>query len=417
MFTITNVTIINFEKGGRLTNQNVLVSGNRITSVGTAAKVAVSQGVLTLDGRGKFLIPGLWDMHIHSFEHLGIDYSYNMEPYKLYIANGVTGVRDMGSSFLQFAVGKKRIESGQLVAPRIVASGPLLEGGQPPLKRVIISKYVPTPEAGRLAVDTLAEAGVDFLKIHDGLSRETYFAIAKEAERKRMVFAGHIPEGITITEASDAGQKSIEHLDSLIAASGNPINYKKCQAVLRHLKRNGTWLTPTLLPWFLRSSVTTPELKTQLKYLKPKTRNSWAPLPLKERRTAKLRHELNLKLTQLVMEAGVKMMAGTDTTTFRIPGFALHRELSLLVDAGLTPTEVLRMTTINPAIYLNMAGLLGTITQGKIADLVLLDKDPLSDINHTTHIAAVVTNGQLFAGAKKQQLFEDVLASTKEVVL
>src|SRR5262245_25263366 len=166
-FAITHVTVIDVQNGSRLADQNVIVSGNLITAVGSSTQVTVPNGTTSVDGRGKFLIPGMWDMHVHSLEHLGIDYSYGLEPYKLYVANGITGVRDMGSSFIQFVVAKRRIESGQLVAPRIVASGPLLEGGQPPLNRAIISKYVPTPEAGKLAVDALAESGVDFLKIHN----------------------------------------------------------------------------------------------------------------------------------------------------------------------------------------------------------------------------------------------------------
>jgi imidazolonepropionase-like amidohydrolase len=426
-FAITHVTVIDVQNGSRLVDQNILVSGNLITAVGNANEVAVPNGITTVDGRGKFLIPGMWDMHVHSFEHLGIDYSYGMEPYKLYVANGITGVRDMGSSFIQFVVGKRRIESGQLVAPRIVASGPLLEGGQPALNRAIISKYVPTPEAGRLAVDALADAGVDFLKIHNGLTRETYLAIAAEAKLKNMVFAGHVPEGVTAVQASDLGQRSIEHLAPIIdacvdpaalrnaeSAGPIPILEAKCAQALRQISRNGTWLTPTIISGFPQTASNSPDVAGQRQYLKPERRATCPPLPAQERPGARARHELDLRLTKLAAEAGIRMMAGTDTTTCRQPGFAVLEEITLFVEAGLSPVEALRTATLNPAVYLEKGDVLGTIARGKVADMVLLDADPMADIQNVKRPSAVVANGRLFDSAGRQQLLNDVLASAKE---
>ena len=424
-FAITHVTVIDVQNGSRLADQNVLVSGNLITAVGSANQVAVPNGITTLDGRGKFLIPGMWDMHVHSLEHLGIDYSYGMEPYKLYVANGITGIRDMGSSFIQFVVGKRRIEGGQLVAPRIVASGPLLEGGQPALNRAIISKYVPTPEAGRLAVDALAESGVDFLKIHNGLTRETYLATAAEAKQKNIVFAGHVPEGVTAMEASDLGQRSIEHLAPITAACVDPASLRnaetssapipildgKCEQALRQIARNGTWLTPTIISGFPQTSSNSPDVEAQLRYLKPERRATCPPLPAQERPGARVRHQLDLRITKMASDAGIRMMAGTDTTTCRQPGFAVLQEITLFVEAGLSPVEALRTATLNPAVYLDKGDVLGTITRGKVADMVLLDADPLADIHNVTRISAVVANGRLFDAAGRQQLLNDVLAN------
>ncbi len=423
---IEHATVIDVEAGTRVADQTVVVRGNRIIAVGAAARTATPAGARVVDGRDKFLIPGLWDMHVHSLEHLGIDYSDGMEPHKLYIANGVTGVRDMGSSFIQLVVGRKRIESGRLVAPRIIASGPLLEGGQPRLNMALISKSVSTPESGRLAVDALAEAGVDFVKIHNGIPRETYFAIAEEATRKRMVFAGHVPAGITIVEASDAGQRNIEHLDALtsacVDASALPpadtdslqpieINRGRCDAALRQLARNRTWLGPTLVSSVPRTSASQADADAQWRYLKPSRRATCAPFPAQARPGARARYELSLRLTRMAQEAGVALLAGTDSTTCRVPGFAIFEELALFVEAGLTPLQSLRAATLNPAQYFNMTDSLGTIANGKLADLVLLDGDPLIDIRNTARVAAIVANGQLFDGTARQKLLDDVRAS------
>ena len=412
--------------GSDSADQTVVVSGNVITAAGMSNQITAPAGARVLDGRGKFLIPGMWDMHVHSFEHLGIDYSYGMEPYKLYVANGITGVRDMGSSFLQFTVGKKLIESGQLVAPRIVAAGPLLEGGQPPLNRAIISKYVPTPEAGRLAVDALADSGVDFLKIHNGLTRETYLVIAEEAKRKNMVFAGHVPEGVTAVEASDVGQRSIEHLAPLIpvcadAASLRAVENKpndpiqmtraQCEQALRHLAQNGTWLTPTIISGVPQTASNNPDVEAQRRFLKPARRATCGPLPAQERPGARVRHELDLRIVKMAADASVRMMSGTDTTTCRQPGFAVLQEITLFVDAGLSPIDAIRTATLNPAVYFNHGDILGTVVRGRLADLVLLDADPLVDIHNITRISAVVANGRLFDSTARQRLLADVLAS------
>jgi len=427
IFAITNVTVIDVEDGGHLDDRTVVVNGKRIVAADAAADAVVPAGARIVDGRGKFLIPGLWDMHVHSLELLGVDYGYGMEPYKLYVANGVTGVRDMGSSFVQLFVGRNRIASQQLVAPRIVASGPLLEGGEPILIRALISKFVPTPESGRLAVDTLVEAGVDFLKIHNGLTRETYLAIAEQANRRNVVFAGHVPEDVSVTEASDLGQRSIEHLAPLIAVCTDPvaldaaaerpdqpipIRLEPCRAALAHLARNGTWLGPTLISSLPMTAASHgAALAAEQSYLKPELRARCSPPPEQERPGARARHRLDLRLVQMAWEAGVRMFPSTDTTFCRVPGFTTLRELELFVAAGLPPLDALRTATVNVAAYLNRSDSLGAIARGKLADMVLLEADPLADISNVRRIAAVVSDGRLFEGAQRQRLLDEVLAA------
>ncbi len=427
-FAITRVTVIDVENGTRSADQTVVVTANKIMSAGATAQTKPPNGARIVDGTGKFLIPGLWDMHVHTLEQLGIDYGSGMEPYELYIAHGVTGVRDMGSSYLQFVLGKKHIESAHIIAPRIFASGPMLEGGQPALQMALASKYVATPEAGRMAVETLKEAGVDFLKIHNGLTRETYYAITEEAKRRNMVFAGHVPDDVSATEASDAGQRSIEHLASfsrscavnpaaLRDAANNPqpieIDRAKCEMAARHLASNGTYLTPTLISSFPQTVESVPDYNARLSYIKPARRMTCPALPGQARPGARSVYEFNQRITKIASEAQVQIMTGTDSTTCRVPGFALQDEIAFLVDAGLTPAQALRAATLNPAAYLNLKDSLGTIARGKTADLVLLDADPLVDIHNTKRIAGVVANGRLVVGPERQKLLDSVLASAK----
>ena len=422
---IEQVTVIDVETGASHVEQTVIISGNRITAVQPTARAHVPAGARIVDGRGKFLIPGLWDMHVHALQHYGIEYDHWMEALQLFVANGVTGIRDMGSSLGQLLAGKRRIESQRLVAPRIFGSGPLLETAE-------TSRYgtavllLQTPDEGRRAVDSLAVAGVDFLKIHDGLSRETYFAIAAEAKRKHMSFAGHVPEGITLVEASDAGQRSIEHLASLAEACTDEaeprtgqvnqplrvINGAKCDSTLSRLARNGTFLTPTLLSSVPLTVGSPGAAESRLRYIKPIERGAFPRLAAEESQGARARHEFNELLTRAAAAAKVTILAGTDTgAPYRLPGWALQDELGLLVDAGLSPLEALRSATLNPALYFNMQGSLGTIAPGKLADLLLLDGDPLADIHNTSRIAAVIANGRLFDATAIQSMLDDVLAS------
>jgi imidazolonepropionase-like amidohydrolase len=385
---ITNVTVIDVEKGARSPNQTIVVSGNRITSVGPAANVNISTGSRVIDGRGKFVIPGLWDMHVHAL--------HNEVPRTLpfLVANGVTGIRDMGSTFDQVAEARKAIVDGTLVAPRVIASGPALDGipVREGLHGIILE--IKTPEEGRRVVDQLAAARADLVKIHTGLSRETYHAIVEESKRWLLPFAGHLPPDVDIVEASDAGQQSVEHIAGLAAAcaadpaalrrpdSNTPpqsepieINLAKCQETARHLARNGTWLVPT---------IGGPGLGN------PRTR------------------QFNLKITEIAVQAGVRVLPGTDWPGFNFQSVnrSTHDELAGFVEAGLSPAEALRTATLNTAIFLNMSEQVGTITPGKLADLLLLDGDPLVDIKNTKRIAAVVANGRLIDSELRKKLLD-----------
>ena len=425
---IEDVTVIDVDLGERVENRTVVVSGNRIASVRPATGADSPPGARVLDGRGKFLIPGLWEMHAHAFEHYGIDYDFSMDMYKLFLAQGVTGVRDMGSYLGQLLAGKRRIASENLPAPRVVASGPFLETA--PSRRFGPEHMVYTPEEARSAVDSLVAGGIDFLKIHNGLTKDIHDAALDQARQHHLTVAGHVPRDITIMDASDSGMRSIEHLTPLVIAcrdddvvgrgeSETPIemNEAACRAAIEHLARNGTFVTPTMMYTAALTEGSPGVSEERLRYLKPAKQDTYPPPPIYADRAMRNLHEFHEQLTRMLVEGGVTILAGTDTGSFyRLPGFALHDELALLVEAGLSPLQALRAATLNPALYFDRRGDLGTVEPGKLADLVLLDADPLEDISNTTRISAVIADGELYDADAIDGLLSDVLESARRLL-
>jgi imidazolonepropionase-like amidohydrolase len=302
----------------------------------------------------------------------------------------------MASRFDDVMEARKPVDS--LLKPRLILSGPGLDGTPPNLPGVPegVLLVIRTPEEGRQIVDRLAAARVDLVKVRNALSRETYFAIAEEAKRWHLPFEGHLPPEVNIIEASDAGQRTIEHLNGLQAmcaadpaalrpnAGGGPIeiNRARCEETARHLVRNRTWFTPTIGG--------------------PGQGDSTL-------------RQFNLKITLMAAQAGVRMLAGTDWpgSNFGNANRSVHLEMAGLVEAGLTPLAALRTATVNPAIFLNMADQLGSIAEGKLADLVLLDADPLVNIANTTRIAAVIANGKLIDATLRKKLLDDEEAARR----
>jgi hypothetical protein len=425
---ITNVTVIDMTGAPPRAGQTVVIEGNRIASVGTAAAPRMAR---VIDGSGKFLIPGLWDMHVH----LTVPGGEAM--LSLYVANGVTGVRDMNDSLPQVRAWQPRIASGSLMGPRIVASGAYLEGEV----RAIPHLLVKTPEQGRAGVDSLIRLGVDFIKVHNRLSRASYFAIAEAARQRGMVFAGHVPDSVTVVEASAAGQRSLEHLfgfpsicsdaERVALAPKHPIQRflgtcadRDPTADFKQVAANGAWAVPTLvinypvalLPDTILGSDST------LKYRSPGLRRLeklMMSMPTNVTADAGVvGRQIFLKRVALVgamHRAGIPLMTGSDAPGKNaLAGFSLHDELAFFVQGGLSPMEALRSATYEPARYLNALDSLGTIAPGKIADLLLLDADPLKDIINTRRIAAVVWNGRVMDAADRKRVLEDAEQAARQ---
>ena len=354
---ITHVSIIDVRTGTTTPDQNVLIRGRHIARI-TAGTAPLPKHDRELDGRGKFLIPGLWDMHVH----------VGASDLPVFLTFGITGVRDMAGDLEELVAW--RHGNG----PRLVFAGPLLRGPRSDTDSGSSSGWViRTAEQGTRAVDSLASRGVNFIKVHEGLSRDAYFAIAREARARHLAFVGHVPAALNPIEASDAGQKSIEHLEFIpdsclgIFRGETPpgCDSTHLDSLVARLAANGTWLDPTIGSFRTFAPQQFPAILAGFAQLVPLLRR---------------RH--------------IRVLAGTDLGTPGIvAGASLHDELALLIEAGFTPLEALQAATVNPADFLGLTDSLGTIASGRLADLVLLNADPLRDIRGTRSIVAVVRAG------------------------
>ena len=437
---LQDVTVIDTAGGPALPHRTVIVRHGKIekivnTTTGTEGKLP---GV-HVDGSGKFLIPGLWDMHVHMV--FGDWFPRGKEvTLPLFIANGVTGVRDMGGELEVLQEWRKEIAAGTVIGPRMVISGPMLDGPQP---RFPSSIAIKTPENGRRAVDDLKRRGADFIKLQSLIPRDAVFPIAEESRKDGITFVGHVPDSVRASEASNAGQKSFEHLigifegsspleDEFLKGSKNETRFlatydpAKAAALFTLLAKNHTWQCPTLV-WERGGN-----LIDQKDFAKD-TRAKYAPAYWKDvtwkRFTEEIVHDFNtddlatrkrfvekeLEVVNEMHRAGIPFLAGTDTPpgVYIFPGFSLHEELQRFVAAGFTPMEALQTATLNPAKFLGRESELGTIEKGKLADLVLLDANPLDDIRNTEKIAAVVVNGRYLSRAELDKILAGVEEAAK----
>jgi imidazolonepropionase-like amidohydrolase len=396
-----------------------------------------------IDGSGKFLIPGLWDMHVHWYDERFLP---------LFLANGVTGVRQMWGMDVHQRW-RRRMQEGSLVGPReIIASG-IIDGPKPVWPNSIAVKDAAEGEA---AVRNSRRNGADFIKVYSLLPRDAYFAIAAASKREGIPFAGHVTFAVSLSEASDAGQKSIEHLSGvLLAASSREDEFRKelveamardnpfaatgaigqrrarelresydpakAAALYRRLARNHTWQAPTLTVLRAMANLDDPTFidDPRLKYVPASMRQMWDPrsdFRLKQRtkedwNQARQTYDLYVKVVGEMRREGVQILAGTDVLNpFCFPGFSLHDELALLNGAGLTPMEAIQAATRGAADYLGILDSSGTVQKGKTADLVVLDANPLDDIRDTRKIAGVMLGGRYFPRSSLEKMLADVEA-------
>jgi len=449
-----NITVIDMTGAPPRRNMSVVISGNRIAALGKAGSVRIPKTAQVVNGQGKFLIPGLWDMHVHLLKE--------RTPLPMFIANGVTGVRSMGGRPEELYQWREQVASRKLLGPRIVACGPVVDGPKPSNPDHAIA--VGTEADGRQAVRSLKRGGADFVKVYDGLSRAAYFAVADEAKKQKIPFAGHVPIAVTSFEAADAGQQSIEHLGNILRSistlepemieqqvravvkpSNKPNDFtsiptriaartkieletyseQKAKRLFERFVRNKTWQVPTLAT--KRSLALVDEGRffddPRMKYIPPSQREAWKPennFFLKYRtpefiEVRKKLYEKELQLVSAMHRAGVGFMAGTDVPgAYTYPGFSLHDELALFVEAGFTPMEALQAATRNPAMFLGELNSSGTVERGKLADLVLLDADPLDDINNTKRISAVILNGRYLSKGALQKMLSEIEAAASK---
>jgi len=437
--TITNATVVDVSTGTLRRGATVVIDGNRIASVGPTSTTTKPRGQV-VDAKGMYVIPGLWDMHTHAYFGWPSDFgdTYVMP---LFIANGVTGIRDMGSDLDAVLRARSDVAAHRIVGPRMVISGPMLDG---PQVAFAASIAIRTPDDGRKAVAMLKDKGVDFIKIQSGVPRDAYLAIAAEAKTRGLAIDGHVPDAIRASEAITAGQRTFEHLIGIFEAStpdetaflkrkygaGKDTSANKSLAtfldrydparearIIQLLAQKSVWQCPTLFwergQWLVDVTdyakdpdvAYTPKTWLDTKYPSMRTSilESLGTDPLGVRRRF-VDHEL--AIVRKLHKAGVPFLAGTDTPAGVgvTPGISLHLELQRFVAAGFTPLEALQTATINPARFLGKLSDYGTVQAGRVADLVILRANPLENIANTRTIGGVVADGKYWSQAEIEAL-------------
>lgn len=418
VFAIRNVTLIDGTRTPPVARMTIVVRGEHITKIGPAASTPIPKGARVIDGRRRYAIPGLWDMHVHLW------YPQNQLP--VYVANGITGVRDMGSDFVHTAAWRRAIEAGKAIGPHVVTPGPAIAGKPSKYPNLPVMVTV-TPEDARRTFDRLDDMDVDFIKVMSDVPRDAYFALAERARKWRVAFAGHVPDSVTIDEAIDARQESMEHLfgiflacsseEAAIRAGKKPMervldtfDEQKARELFKKSALFETRQVPTLTLWERMTYTDTAAraYDKRLQMVPQAIRATW-PKPEAELKDAaspeaadaKRQLKLAFRIVKLMQQSGVEIMAGTDTgDPYTIPGVTLDHELELLVKAGLTPMEALRTATVIPARYLGWDEAVGTLKKGMVADIVLLDADPLADIRNVSRVSGVSIRGRYLGRAQ-----------------
>ena len=445
---LAHITVIDTTGEAAKPDMTVVIWGDRIVAMARSGEIRPPKNAETVNGTGKFLIPGLWDMHVHWYEK---DYL------PLFIANGVTGIRQMFGAPIHHQW-RKEILAGRLLGPHMLIASPIVDGPKPVWPGSIA---VANASEARQAVIQVKRSGADFVKVYSLLPRDAYFAIADESKKQAIPFEGHVPESISLEEAANAGQSSVEHLTGVLMACSSheaellksaqqtsaaiaqgqlsstgfwgpeyrqrqglalsTYSREKSESIFGELKRYHTWQCPTLT--VLRSMAFSDDPSfakdPRLKYIPRDIVSSWDPkadifLRTKTAEDWSLGKKVfskELAIVGAMQRAGVEILAGTDTLNpYCLPGFSLHDELGLLVQSGLTPIEALQTATLNPARFQGRENELGSVATGKIADLVLLDANPLDDIGNTRKISAVVFGGRFFSRASLDEMLTKIEA-------
>lgn len=462
----THVTVIDATGAPPQPDMTVIIKGNRITAIGK--KISTPSGSKVVDATGKYMIPGLWDMHIHIHRH---------DENVLLLANGVTGVRLMGG-VPEYHKMRKEIESGQLLGPRYSIASRLMDGPDPAGRKLKVpddndaaeldkewktmeagspprSFLLETPEQAAYAVARSKADGSDFIKIHDDLTRDGFFNLVEASKKAGFYYVGHVPDAVSDTEASNAGMRSIEHLRGVILENSseedqlrketlealeqvgeqrtyqlydiekravNTYSAEKANALIALFVKNNTWQCPTIMPeGSLKQELA--EHQEWIKYIPVSLAKRWqqqaarqaVPPPYMAEAAHLAHEELNHEVA-MMQKAGIGILSGEDVGgAGKWAGFSLHDNLAEEVAAGLTPMEALQTATLNPARFFGREKEIGTVQKGKVADLVLLDANPLDDIHNTTKIDAVMINGRLLERPQLDKMMNDLIATNAKL--
>jgi imidazolonepropionase-like amidohydrolase len=387
-----NVNVISMTSPKVLEKQNVIVRDGKIESVSTRL-AKMPDGTKVVDGTGKFLMPGLSEMHGH-VPPAQAPNGATEDTLFLYVANGITTVRGMLGHEGQLQL-REKSKRGEIVAPNLYLAGPSFNGNS-----------VNSPEEAVAKVRAQKKEGWDLLKVHPGLTRAEYDAMARTAREEKIRFGGHVPEDVGLEHAIEMGQETFDHIDGyaeLLEADKGPVDAKKLAAIVKKSKDAGVWIVPTSALWeVLFNTIPLATLKAypELKYVPANAVKQWSTaydnrLAQTPREAAKNIIENRTRILRALHEGGVRILMGTDAPQqFSVPGFSLHRELLRMRDAGMSNYAILKSGTVNVGSY--FAEPFGTVAAGQRADLVLLDASPLADIGNVAKIRGVMVRGRWF---------------------
>jgi imidazolonepropionase-like amidohydrolase len=424
------VSVVPMDKERVVANQTVVVRDGRIVEVGPTGKAKIPTGATQIDGRGKFLMPGLADMHAHLFPGDGTANDLATQQLILYLANGVTTVRNMIGAPAHVVL-RDRVKEGKLLGPTVYTAGPPLTG-----------KDAVSPEVAERIVAAQKQAGYDLLKVHEGLRPEVYETIASAARKSGIPFAGHVTASVGLQRALAARQASIEHLDGYLQAlipQDSPVPPPPSQVVLgpalehvderrlpalaRATRDAGVFNTPTLALFKIVVSADDPAVFSkwpELRYVPAKMREGFAKqkggIKAGEAPAAELKRYVELRdhVVKALHDAGAKLLVGPDSPQlFLVPGFGTHREMAAMAEAGLTPYAVLQAATRNAAEYLGTPGEFGSIESGRRADLLLLDANPLQSVANCSRVAGVMVRGRWLPKAELDKMLSEIEAANR----
>lgn len=429
---ITNVTVLPMDGDRTLPNQTVIVEGGRIRTVGPAASTRAPAGSTVIDGRGKFLMPGLAEMHAHvppgnPPDEVLADIMF------LYIANGITTIRGMLGAPYQIEL-RQKLADGRMLGPRFFAAAPSLNGSS-----------APNPEAGLALVRSARATGYDLMKLHPGTSRETWDAATAEMRSIGMTFGGHVPMAVGVVHAINSGIATIDHVDGYIEASVrdsavyampgttmgdiiDAVDSSKFPVLARMARERNVFNVPTMYLWENFYNDRAPEALAalpEMAYVSGGQVTAWmnqkrnrAPGDAAQGMTPERRARylaLRRQMLKALADAGAPLLMGTDSPQmFNVPGYALHRELHVAEQAGLTRYQILESGTRNVGRYvgesLKQDGAFGTVAAGQWADLVLLDANPLENLDHLTRRSGVIVRGRWVSASEIAEGLERIRA-------
>lgn len=421
---IVNATLVDVRSGRETPDTVIVIRGDKIDQVAPSAEVSVPAQAMVVDASRKWVIPGLMDMHAHAGNSPEV-------PVNLYLAQGVTTIRSPGGNISLLRLLRAQIESGKILGPRVFFSGPLLDGNPPvwPEQSIIVD----SPERAQSTVNFLADQGVDFIKVYNNITEPVLERIIETAKQRGLIVAGHIPRSMTMTRAVELGMKSLEHIrvtgremlpieeanqiDFLPLGQREPLLWEKFDLsspkfaeLIRHLVEHAVYLDPTLTidesdfvlgPAAQRSSPNNSVLPPEWIQFEESNQSPLFDVPPQLKETARDGFKKRQEFVRMCSRAGVRIIAGTDGPGLGtlVPGYGLHHELQLLVESGLSPLQALRAATLTAAEALGKDRELGSIEPGKLADMLVVNADPLVDIGNASKIDLIIKGGTQYRPA------------------